>query len=131
MPVPEPDVLKRSLVVRRIGRLDGRLSRKLTLHDLVQSVGLPRQLDIVGNVGLLANKLVRFDNKAADVPAVYLDYEITCRGRNDRGNKPAHSPHAYAVDSCDYSAESKPDTDSEHAWNPDMGIGISHTAEDR
>ncbi len=78
MPVPQPDVLKRSLIVRRIGRLDGRLSGKLALRDLVQSVGLPRQVDVVGNVGLLANQFVRFDDKAADVPARLLE------GRHNR-----------------------------------------------
>ena len=79
VPVPQPDVLKRSLIVRRIGRLDGGLSGKLALRDPVQSVGLPRQVGVVDNVGLLANQFVRFDDKAADVP---------CRSLERRYNRP-------------------------------------------
>ncbi len=97
-PVPEPDVLKRSLIVRRISRLDSRLRRKLALHDLVQSIGLACQLDVVGNVGLLANQLVRLHNKATDVPAAYLQDQITNRSRKDRQNKPAHTSRGHGVD---------------------------------
>jgi len=38
MPVPESDVLKRSLIVLWVGRVDGRLRGKLSLRDSVQSV---------------------------------------------------------------------------------------------
>ncbi len=89
MHVPQPDVLKRRLIVGGIGRLDGRLSGKLALGEPVQSVGLPRQVDVVGNIGLLANQLVRFDDKAADVPADCLKGDITDRGRKDCRDKPA------------------------------------------
>ena len=61
MPVPPPDVLKCSLIVRRIRRVDGRLSGKLALRDSAQSVGLPRQVGVVDDVGLLANQLAQFD----------------------------------------------------------------------
>ena len=84
MPVPESDVLKRGLIVLRVGRVDGRLRGKLALHDSVQSVGLPRQVDVVGDIGLLAHELVRFDDKAADVPGDYLKADITDRSRKDR-----------------------------------------------
>ena len=42
VPVPQPDVLQRSLIVGRVSRFDRRLSRKLALRDSIQSVGLPR-----------------------------------------------------------------------------------------
>ena len=54
-PVPQPDVLQRSLIVRRVGGLDGRLCGKFALQDPVQPVRLPSKFDVVGDVGLLAN----------------------------------------------------------------------------
>ena len=42
------------------GHLDGRLSGKLALCDSVQSIGLPRQLDVVSDIRLLADQLVWF-----------------------------------------------------------------------
>ena len=69
VPVPQTNVLKSSLIIRRVGRCDVCLSGKLALRNSVQSVGLPRQFDVVGNIGLLANELVWFHDKAADVPA--------------------------------------------------------------
>ena len=83
-PVPQPDVLKRSLIVRRVSRLDSRIRGKLALRDSVQSVGLARQVGVEDNVGLLANQLVRFNYKAADVPGDCLNRQITDRGRNNR-----------------------------------------------
>ena len=85
----------------------------------------------MGNVGLFANKLIRFDNKAADVPSVYLNNEIARRCRKDRGNKPAHSSHPHGVRGCDHRTDNEPSTDGEHAWNPDMRVCIGHTGEDR
>ena len=62
-PVPEPDVLERRLVVRGVGRLDGRLGREGTLRNPVQPVGLPRHLDVVRDVGPLLHELVRLDDE--------------------------------------------------------------------
>jgi len=58
--VPQPDVRKRSLIVRRVGCRDVRLGGKLVLRYSLQPVGPPRQRDIVANIGPLANQLVRF-----------------------------------------------------------------------
>src|ERR1700685_210100 len=111
MPVPQPDVLKRSLIVSRFGRLTGGLSRKLALRDSVQSVGLPRQIGVVYNVGPLANQFVRFDDKAADVPGDGLNTEITNCGRKDRPDQPATPPHSHSVDQGDPCTRSGRDAD--------------------
>ena len=89
-PVPQPDVLQRSLIVRRIGRLDGRLRGKFALREAVQSIGLPRQVNVVGNVGSLANQFVGLDDKAADVPADIFE------GRDNRPQLERRLPTASA-----------------------------------
>jgi hypothetical protein len=54
------------------------------LRDPVQSVGLSRQFDVVGDIGLLADQFVWLDDKAVDVPSDYLKGEITNHGRKNR-----------------------------------------------
>ncbi len=104
-PVPQSDVLQCSLIVCRIGRLDGRLSGKFAVRKAVQSIGPPRQVNIVGNVGSLANQFVGLHDKAADVPAQYLKYEIRDDGGSDRRHQPAHARHRHDIDACNRSAE--------------------------
>ena len=65
----EADVLECGLIIRRFGCLDGSLGRKFALQEPIQAVCLPRHLDVMGDVGLFANELVRLDDKVADVPA--------------------------------------------------------------
>src|SRR5260370_23692674 len=114
-PVPQPDVLQRSLIVRRIGRLDGRFSRKFALREPVQSIGLPRQINVVGNVMSLANQFVGLHNKTADVPAEYLKHEITDRGWSDCCHQPARARHPHDIDSFNPSTTTEPGTDSDHS----------------
>ena len=90
MPVPQADVLQRRLIVGGVGRVDGRLRREFALRDAVQSIGLPRQVDVVGNVGPLANQLVRLHDKVADVPGTYLEREITDQDRSEGSHQPSH-----------------------------------------
>ena len=130
-PVPQPDVLKRSLIIRRVGRRNVRLSGKLALRDSVQSVGLPRQFDVVGDIGLLANQFVRFHDKAADVPGDYLKGEITDRGGKNRRDKPAPAWRPHSVGSCDQRAQSERPTDDEHPCERDVRVSVGHTPEDR
>src|ERR1700688_3341152 len=98
MPVPQPDVLKRSLIVSRVGGLNGRLSRKLALRDSVQSVGLPRQIGVVDDVGLLAVQFIRFHDKTTDVPSDSLDRDITDCRRQARSRKPTPALPRHGVD---------------------------------
>ena len=130
-PVPQPDVLKRSLIIRRVGRRNVRLSGKLALRDSVQSVGLPRQFDVAGYIGLLANQLVRFHDKAANVPADYLKGDITDRSRKDRRDKPAPAWHLHGVDGRDHRAETERPADDEHPCERDVRVSVGHTPEDR
>ena len=90
VPVPQSNILKRSLIMRWVGRGYICLSRELALRNPIQSVGLPRQCDIVGNIGLLANEFVWFHDEATDVPGNYLKQDITQRsGENCRGDPAA------------------------------------------
>jgi hypothetical protein len=107
VPVPQPDILQRSLIMHRVGRRDVCLSGKLALRNSVQSVGLPRQGDIVGDVRLLANELVWFHDEAADVPADHLKADITQRRREDRRGNPAPAWYSHGVDGRDHCAENQ------------------------
>ena len=131
MPVPQPDVLQSSLIVRRVSRLHGRLCRKLPLHDLVQSVGSPRQIGIVDNVRLLANQFVRFDDKAADIPCDSLNRDITDHGWKDRCQQPSSAWHPGGVDRCDYRAQNECRADDEHPGECDVRVRVGHTPENR
>ena len=81
MPVPEANVLQSGLVVGWIGCADGGLGGKLALREAVEAICLAGHLDVVGDVGLLADKFVGLDDEAADIPADHADRDITDHGR--------------------------------------------------
>src|SRR5258708_19975716 len=114
MPVPQPDILKRSLIVSRVGSLDGGLRWKLALRDSVQSVGLPCQLGVVDDVGLLANQFVRFHDKTADVPSDSLNGKITDRGWKDCRDQPAPAGDAHPVRRAAHPPDNHPYATANH-----------------
>src|SRR5580698_10178953 len=118
-------------MVCRIGRSDSRLSRKLAQGEAVQSVGLPRQLDVVGNIGFLTNQLVRLDDKAAYVPANQLNSDKAARGRKDRQDKAASALRRDGVDGSDRCAENERHTNKEQAGKRNVRVRVGHTAKDR
>ena len=130
MPVPQPYVLERRLIIRRVSRFDRGFGGKLPLRDPVQPVGPPRQLNVMGNIGCLADQFVRFDDKAADVPAQALKGQVTYRSRNDRCDKPAYARHRHGVEGYDQSAENERHTDHEQAGERDVRVRVGHTGED-
>ena len=130
-PVPQPDILERSLIICGVGGRNVRLSGKFTLRDPVQSVGLSRQFDVVGDIGLLADQFVRLDDKAVDVPSGYLKREITHHGRQDRCDQPAPARHRDGVGDCDGRAKHERCADDKHPCEHDVRIGVSDPAEDR
>ena len=69
VPVPEADVLEGGLVGGWIGGVDGGFGGKLALDEAVETEGLAGALDVVGDVGGLADELVGLDDEVADVPA--------------------------------------------------------------
>ena len=99
------------------------------LQNSVQSVGLPRQVDVVANIGLLADQLVRLHDKTADVPADYLKGDITQRSRENRRAKPASAPHPHGIDACDQGAENERRAHNEHSRERDVRVGVGHTPE--
>ncbi len=46
-PIPQPDILKRWLIVCAIQGVNGGFGGELTLRNVVQRVSLPRELDVV------------------------------------------------------------------------------------
>src|SRR5258708_26203276 len=131
MPVPQPDILKRSLIVSRVGSLDGGLRWKLALRDSVQSVGLPCQLGVVDDVGLLANQFVRFHDKTADVPSDSLNGKITDRAWKDCRDQPAPAGDAHSVRRGEHRAEHARYADDEHPGERYVSVLVHHTTEDR
>ncbi len=131
VPVPQTNILKRRLIVRGVGRRDVCLSGKLALRNSVQSVGLPRQCEIVGNIGLFANQLVRFHDEAADVPADYLKADITQRSRENRRRNPAPAWHPHGVDGRDHRAQNQRRADNQHSWKHDVRVRVAHARENR
>ncbi len=129
-PVPQPDVLQRSLIVLGISSFGGSLGGKFALRDPVQSVGLPRQVRVVNDVGLLANQFVRFDDKAAHVPTHDLEREITNHGGNDRSHQPASALHRERINGCEQRAGDERGADHEHAGERNVSISVGHAAED-
>ena len=89
MPVPQPDVLKRGLVVRRVGRVDRGLGGKLALREPIEPERLPRHLDVVRDVWLFAHQLVRLDDEAARRTSRPVDQHVSDDRRQRRDNDPA------------------------------------------
>src|SRR5580658_5495248 len=89
MPVPEPDILQRGLIVGWIRCSNGGLSGKLTLSKPVKAICLAGHLNVMSDVRLLANELVGLDDEAADIPADYTDRDITNHGGSSGCNEPA------------------------------------------
>ncbi|MEA2258749.1 MAG: hypothetical protein QOJ51_1574 [Acidobacteriaceae bacterium] len=77
MPVPQPNILKRGLVVRGVGCIGRGIGRKLALREPIKAVGLSGHLEIMGDIRLFTNQLVRLDDKAADVPANYREHPVS------------------------------------------------------
>ena len=101
------------------------------LRYSVQSVGLPRQRNIVGNIRLLANQLVRFHDKAADVPADHLKGDIAQRSGENRRRNPTPAPHCHAVDRRDHRTQNERRADNKHSCEHDVAVSVGHTCEDR
>ena len=125
----QPDILESRLIIRRVGRLDRRFGGELSLHDPVQSIGPARQVDVVGDKGLLTNQFVRLDDKAADVPAQSLKREETYRGRRDRDDKPAYAGCRHGVVGYDHGAENERHTDREQAGKGNVRVRVGHAGE--
>ena len=68
-PVPQPYVVERGLIIRRLHRLDSGVGRKRVRFDAVERVGPPRHLYVVRDEGALAHQLIRCDDEIADIPA--------------------------------------------------------------
>ena len=65
------------MIVRNVNRLDGSLRGKFARQELVQSIGLPCEGNVVSNVGSLASQLVWLHDEAAYVPGQDLNGEVT------------------------------------------------------
>ena len=130
-PFPQSDVLQRSLIVGRVGRVYGGLCGKFALREAVQSIGLTRQVNVIGDVGSLANQFIRLHDKAADVPANDLKREITDRGRSNCCHQPARVRHRHDINACNRSTKNECDTDCEHSRKHDVRVRVGDTAKDR
>ena len=130
-PVPQPDVLERRLIVGGVGSLDGCLRGKLALGEAVQPEGLPRQINVVGNVGLLANQLIGFDDKAGNIPADCLKRKVTDHGGKNRQHQPAPAgQHRQGVDARQHRAQQQRRAHHEHAGKQDVRVHVGYAAED-
>ena len=87
-PVPEADVLEGGLIFCGLGGFDGGFGGKLALEEAIEAEGSASHLDVVGDVGLLANEFVGFDDEVGDVPADYCEDEVTERCGSDGGDEP-------------------------------------------
>ena len=72
-----------------VGRLDTRLRRERPLRDPIEAEGLSSELDVVGDIGLLAHELVRLDDETLDVGADDGGRQIQSHGWQKCGHKPA------------------------------------------
>ena len=130
-PVPEPDVLQRGLIVLRISRLDRRLGRERALGETIQPVRLPRELDVVRDVRLLADKLVGLHDEALDISA-----DGTCPDvEHERGeccsDEPADpSGNERRHHDCD-SAGGQCERHEQPAGQRDVRLRVGHTGKDR
>ena len=130
-PIPQANVGERSLIVRRVGGLDRRLRGKFAPRDPVQSIGLPREVDVETNVGPFANQLVRLHDKVAHVPADGLQAEVTNQGGSNRSYQPACPWRRHHVDGRNTGAQNERHADDEQAGQSEVRIGVGHTAKDR
>ncbi len=101
------------------------------MRDLVQSIGLPRQIGVVDDVRLLPVQFVRFDDKAADVPRDSLNGDITDDSRQDRHDQPAPPRHSGGIDCCNHRAKSERCADDQHPGDRDVRVRVGHTSKDR
>ena len=130
MPVPQPDVLKRRLVVGRVGRPYGRLGGKLVLRKAVQAVSLTRHFDVMGNKGRLAHQFVRLDNKAVDVPANHADHNINDHRRRDGRDEPAPAWLQYAACNGDCRPQQQSRANDQQADKGYVRICVSDSLKD-
>ena len=91
VPIPQPDVFERRLVVRRVNRLDPRVSGKRVRLDAVERVRAPRHVDVVRDEGPFSHQLVGLDDEVADVPAHDGDDDVAGEGGNDGRDKPSRT----------------------------------------
>ncbi len=128
--VPQPNVLKRGLVVGRIGCAYGRLRGKLALREAVQSVCLPGHLDVVDDIRLLAHQFVGLYDEAADVPANHSGSRITNHGRNDGNDEHAPARLDYGAGKGDQGSQHEGRRDEEHAGQRYVRVCVRDPIED-
>ena len=129
-PVPQPDVLQRRLIARRVNRFEAGLGGEGLLRDAIERVGPSRHLDVVPDVGRFLHQFVRLDDEAGDVPAEQADAEKGDRGRYDRGDQPADARRRDGVDQRHRRAEDERGTDDQRAGQRDVCVGVGGARED-
>ncbi len=130
-PVPKPNVLERRLIVRGIGRLDGRLRGERALGYPVEPVCLSRQLYVVGDVGPFPHQFVRLDDERVHVRADPAGREERDHRGQRGGDQPADARGRERADDRDDGAERKQAGHDEHAGQGDVRLGVSHSGKNR
>src|SRR5262249_23159732 len=130
-PVPEPDVLQRGPVGRRIDGVDARLCWERPLLDAVEPVGHARQLDVVFDVILLADQLVRLHDEAGHVPTEGADDEVAGCGGYGRGDQPADLRLDDAVDPGDDGSHHERYRDQHQPGKYQVIVGVVDSRENR
>ena len=130
LPVPEPYVLERRLVVGRIRSARRGFGRELALRKAVQPVRLAGHCNVVGNVRPLAVELVRLHQKGADVPANRTEHHKTHgRGNNRQGQPPparTQHPDGDGNDPSDHQRHG----DKQHPQQRDVRVRVRNAIED-
>ena len=118
------------MVVGGVRGVDGGLGGELALGEAIQAVSLPREGNVVGDVGCFAIQLIRFDNEVADIPADCAEGHVTDRGRSDGGDQHSRARPARPVDGGDHRAEDERCRDHQQSGEHHVGVGVGDAVED-
>ena len=131
VPVPQANILQRCLIVGRVGGIDRDLGGKLSLQEAVQAVGLLRHLDVMNDVGLLANQLVRLDDKAGNIPAHQRNPCVTNHGRSNSRHQPANTWRQRTAQGRNQRPQHQSRTHQKHTGERDVRACVGDAVEDR
>ena len=100
------------------------------LREAVEPVGIPRELDVVGDEGLLANKLVGFDDEVGGIGRDQTYGNVTDGCGSDGEGDAAPGGPAEGVGGGYDDAEEKRNGNQKLAGDGDVDVGVGGAVKD-